>query len=563
MSSSAPESRALALFQAGRLAEAEQCAREALAASPRNAGALHVLGCIRAQAGAPQEALALLDEAIALAPHDASMLNNRARVLMQCARLDEAVRDLRRAAQLEPAFRAVRVHLAAALRAKAAALLEAGEPAHAERALREALAVNAQDTATLNNLGVALQRQGRIGQALALFAQAVQLQPGFSDAWLNWGIALESGGNTAAAREKFARAAELAPQSSAAWLNVASNAADLGSRGEARQAYERALALHPGLAEAEYGIGLLDLRDQRFASGWRGYERRFDTVPPQATRRAPPLPAFSRRLAPRARVAVWSEQGIGDQVLFATLLSDLRLEADAVVEVDPRLLDAYRRSAPAIEFVTPESSREAFAACTHQVAIGSLGALYRPDRASFARQPRASLRADPQRSAEIRAQLGEGRFVGISWRSLQPTARGGLAARKSAPLECFAALARGWDARLVDLQYGGVDEERAAFDAAHPGLRVRIPGLDTDNDLDGLLAAIEACERIVTTSNATAHLAGAVGKQTTVVFPQAHAPFHYWDAIEAGRSLWYPSVEIATDAGWSWMQAFEALAASP
>lgn len=560
MSSSTPEARAIALFQAGRVAEAEQSAREALAASPRSAGALHILGCIRAQAGAAQEALALLDEAIALSPRDASMLNNRARVLVDAGRLDEAVRDLRRATQLEPAFRAARTHLAAVLRRKATTLVDAGDPASAERALREALAVNAHDAATHGNLGIALHRQGRLDEAVAAFAQAIHLQPALAEAWLNWGNALESRGDTEGAREKFARAAELAPQSAGAWLNVASNAADLGLRAEARQAYARALALEPGLASAEYGIGLLDLREQRFESGWRGYERRFDTSPPQATRRAPPLPQFQRNLAPRARVAVWTEQGIGDQLLFSTLLADLRQDADAVVEVDARLVDAYRRSAPGLHFVAA-GSRDAFAGCTHQLAIGSLGAMYRPDRASFARQPRALLRADPQRVAQMRALLGDGRFIGISWRSLQPRDRGGVAARKSAPLESFAQLAHASQARLVDLQYGDVDEERAAFDAAHPGLRVPIAGLDTFGDLEGLLAAIEACDRVVTTSNVTAHLAGTIGKRTTVVFPGARSPFHYWDAVEGRRSLWYPSVEIATDARWTWAEAFAALAA--
>ena len=562
MGSSAAEARALALFQAGRLAEAEQSAREALAAAPRSAGAMHILGCIRAQAGAREEGLAWLDKAVALAPNDVSMLNNRARVLADSGRLDDAIRDLRRAARLEPAFHPARAHLAALLKRKSIALLEEGEPAPAERALREALLLEPRDAGTLSNLGVALHRQDRIGEALACFVEAATIQPGLADAWLNWGNALESHGDSVGAREKFRRAAELAPQSASAWLNVGSNASDLSMRSESRRAYDRALSIDPGNAAAQYGIGLIDLREQRFAEGWRGYERRFDTLPAQASRRAPPLPRFARGLAPRARVAVWIEQGIGDQIMFGTLLGDLQREADAVVEVDARLLAAYRRSAPQVEFVAAQTSSGAFAACTHQVPIASLGALYRPDRASFANQPRASLRADPERAAGFREQLGAGRFIGISWKSLQPKARGGVAARKSASLEHFAALARACSARLVDLQYGEAEGERAAFDAAHPGLRVRLEGLDTFNDLDGMLAAIEACDRVVTTSNVTAHLAGAIGKRTTVVFPGARSPLHYWDALEGCRSLWYPSVEIATDARGDWPEAFAAAAAA-
>jgi hypothetical protein len=62
----------------------------------------------------------------------------------------------------------------------------------------------------------------------------------------------------------------------------------------------------------------------------------------------------------------------------------------------------------------------------------------------------------------------------------------------------------------------------------------------------------------------TAHLAGALGKRARVVFLRARAPFHYWNAVDGARSLWYPSLEVATDARWlEWRQAFEALAAAP
>src|SRR5262249_33146224 len=138
-----------------------------------------------------------------------------------------------------------------------------------------------------------------------------------------------------------------------AWLNAASVAVDLGQNAEAHEAYARVLAIDPASADARYGLGLLDLREQRFGAGWDGYERRFDTDPPQSTRRGPALPAFeSADVGAGRRVAVWGEMGIGDQVLYSTLLPQLRESAAHVVaEVDSRLLAAYRRSVPAIEFV--------------------------------------------------------------------------------------------------------------------------------------------------------------------------------------------------------------------
>jgi tetratricopeptide (TPR) repeat protein len=558
MSSSTAE--AIRLLQMGRLAEAEQAARAALARS-RDGDALHVLGCIRFEAGARDEALTLLDEAIGMLPREASVYNNRARVLASDARFDAAVRDLRRALDLKPDFHAARaqlgqVHLSAGLDA-----MRRGDAVAAEKAFRASLAAVPGQAGVHNNLGVALHRQGRTREAIDQFERAVAIDAAFADPHVNLGNALEVTGDLVGARAQYEKAIAIAPREPGAWLNAASADVELGAHDAAAQCYRRALELRPHWADAEYGQALLHLRMQRFADGWRGFERRFDTDPPQATYRAPSLPAFEGR-APRSRVAVWPEQGIGDQILFSTLLPELAQHANVVAEVDARLADAYRRSVAGVEFVSGADASRALASCDTQVALGSLGRLYRPDRSSFTRQPARLLRADPRRVQAIRGQLGAGPCIAISWRSVQKGLRAGLGARKSIPLESFALLARARGARLVDVQYGDVDAERAAFEAAHPGVLLRPRGVDPFSDLEGVLAVLEACGEAVTASNAVAHLAGAAGVRATVVLLGARSPFHYWDALEGSRSLWYPSLTVARDPAWrTWDEAFENLAA--
>jgi ADP-heptose:LPS heptosyltransferase len=75
---------------------------------------------------------------------------------------------------------------------------------------------------------------------------------------------------------------------------------------------------------------------------------------------------------------------------------------------------------------------------------------------------------------------------------------------------------------------------------------VHLDGLDLFSDLEGVLGAIAACDLVVTTSNVTAHFAGALGKETLLVYPGAESPFYYWVPGEDGRCLWYPSVRIVT-----------------
>jgi ADP-heptose:LPS heptosyltransferase len=116
-------------------------------------------------------------------------------------------------------------------------------------------------------------------------------------------------------------------------------------------------------------------------------------------------------------------------------------------------------------------------------------------------------------------------------------------ASKSARLADFEPLLRLPDCRFVDLQYGDTSEERAAL-ARDLGIMVeRLGDIDNTNDLDGLAALMSACDVIVTVSNTTAHLAGALGRPTFVMVPHGYARIWYW-FHDRSQSPWYPRVAI-------------------
>ena len=54
-----------------------------------------------------------------------------------------------------------------------------------------------------------------------------------------------------------------------------------------REAATRALEIKPLLADAQYALGLVQLREHDFTRGWEGYERRFETTSRVATVAAP------------------------------------------------------------------------------------------------------------------------------------------------------------------------------------------------------------------------------------------------------------------------------------
>lgn len=621
MSSSRDEAAALALLQSGRLLEAEAAWREIARVNPNDARALNFLGCTVAASGRLDEALTLLDRSLRLAPRNASFLNNRARVLQDAGRIEDAVADLRRAVSLDPGFAAAHLNLGTLLRGlgrgeealrafgKAAALepnsfaahaalgrlqYDTGHFAAASESFGRALRLR-DDPEILNNLALALKAVGQEEAAMACLRQALAKRPGLVDAMVNLGNLLKDRGDVEGAMREYRRALAERPQHVEAMLNLGHAARESGQPEEARRLYEkaleerpdsldallsaagaaldgedlarsralyeRALRSYPESADARYGMAQIALREQRFDEGWQQYECRFRTRPPQATVRDLGLPRLTREAIGRTRaVAVCAEQGIGDQILFASLLPELAERGiGAVVEVDARLKPLLERSFPGLRFVAREAGPEAFSDCDAQIPMGSLPSLFRNERSSFQRQRESFLVPDPHRVSRIRSELQGARWLGISWRSIQKGARSALAARKSIPLECFHVLERAGLTRLLDLQYGDVEEERGQFELRHPGLLERLPGLDTWNDVEGVAAAIAACDGIVTGSNVTAHLAGALGKPTTVLFLRGWPPFPYWTSA-GGRSLWYPSVRTSDPSWLTWEQALSAAA---
>jgi ADP-heptose:LPS heptosyltransferase len=70
-----------------------------------------------------------------------------------------------------------------------------------------------------------------------------------------------------------------------------------------------------------------------------------------------------------------------------------------------------------------------------------------------------------------------------------------------------------------------------------------VDAVDNFNDIDGVAALIDACDLVITVSNTTAHLAGALGKRVFVMLPYAQGRLWYWHEGRAD-SPWYPSARL-------------------
>lgn len=255
-----------------------------------------------------------------------------------------------------------------------------------------------------------------------------------------------------------------------------------------------------------------------------------------------------------------ADAGLGDQILGSSLFGDvIALDQRAQVICEERLLPLFRRSFPGIDFLPDDADgrsralAETDAGADRRCNAIDLARFFRRDRAAFPAR-RAWLHADPARAQAIRdryrARWPGKTLVGISWKSVRVMESGAF---KGIALAALAPLLARADCAFVNLQYGNVAEEIDTL-RAQTGINLYVdPEIDSTRDIDGLAAQISALDHVVSTSNTTVHVAGALGIRCRVLLPKTRPVLWYW-GYHGNDTPWYPSLELLrsdSDSDWT------------
>src|SRR5690606_19229374 len=150
---------------------------------------------------------------------------------------------------------------------------------------------------------------------------------------------------------------------------------------------ERALQLRPDDIRFKWNFSLFSLRMGRLGAGFDHYEHRFVFDPQGGARRPEPPVYWSGQDLKGKTIVVWTEQGIGDEILHSSVFNDpTDAGATCIVECSPRLVPVFSRSFPHMQVVpfrkngvleTPPSQ------ANYQIAAGDLGRYFRRDFSQF------------------------------------------------------------------------------------------------------------------------------------------------------------------------------------
>lgn len=469
--------KAVAAHQAARVGAATTAYRKLLSVDPSNADGLHLMGVLAHQTGGRGEVS--LRRALRLDPTFAHAANNLG--LMRQAKGDNgaAGRAFTHALAAQPDFPEAASHFGVLRQ-------QLKDFNVAARWHRRAIRLSPESAAFRNNLGATLERQGAFAGAALAYRSAAALCPGdLADALNNLGMAARKNNQLDAAK---------------AWLS-------------------RALRVDPGIALAGWNLGLMLLAEGDLTRGWVGYDRRFAASALQPPRKIE-APLWRGEPLGGRRLLLWDEQGVGDEILFASCLGDLGgVDGQVVLECDRRLVPLFARAFPWVEVRKSEGrpggpETRVPSDCHLQLPIGSLPGLTRQRLVDFpgARRAYLSARADlVDVWRERAAQLPPGLRVGVAWTSqvVDP-----YRAPAYTRLEDWAPVLQTPGVVAINLQYGDCADAFAGLRETCGATLATWEDLDLKDDLESVAALMTQLDLVICPASSVGELAAALGVPT-------------------------------------------------
>jgi tetratricopeptide (TPR) repeat protein len=499
--------KAFKYHQEGLLEDAKNIYKEILEIDEDDFKSNHFLGLICYQTLDYKSAIPYLKKALTTNPEDPAALNNTGLVLLALEDYEGALAVFEKANQIRPNVSEI-----------------------------------------LNNIGLSLLNLKKQKKSIEYFLKSIECNEGFVKSYIGYGKALFQLKKYDEALKAFNQAFNLEPTNIDCLESLASYFARESNIDFALDFYKKALAINPLSEETEYSIGLLNLLTKNYClDAWLKYEKLFSKQNEGYHLIAPEWDGkpFTGKLY------IWGDQGIGDQILYASMLNEAyQMHQDILCSIDQRLIPLFERSFKGIQFIPLEqeiglehikADIETKSLIQQQVGLGRLGKLFRVDISDFKNHTQKYIASDQDKTKAFRQRLlvHKKKICGISWKSKNEK----IGSYKTINLVDFLPALELKDYVFVDLQYGDNEKEKNALAKEHNIDIVTMDDIDNFNDIDDLYALVDACDVIMTTSNVTAHIAGSLGKETFLLLPYFYGVLWYWHK-EDTQSLWYPSIEI-------------------
>jgi tetratricopeptide (TPR) repeat protein len=396
--------------------------------------------------------------------------------------------------------------------------------------LNEALRIDPQNLLALKILISVYHSIGDNNRLCDASIRGITLSPGNFEFHLNLGLGLIGLNKFAEAKYSFETALTLNPQCTEAKLNIAHVLSTQEKHDEAIEIYENILfganKPHPDLeATIKYNLSYAYLTIGKIQEGWALYDNGLHKSIPFYLRRRPnrsfSIPKWSGQDIGSGTLMVWGEQGLGDEILFMSLIPDLMQKVkNVILECDSRLVKIAQRSFPEFKVRSYSFDADGQPTCSdydYQIPIGSLNKILRTSISDYDNEKPYLVACNESMhifDELINANNGKV-LIGLCWRSGLITTERSI---NYIPLEEWDEIFSIPNAVFVNLQYGECEEELTNAEQKFNVQIHRWPSIDLKNDLETVFSLISKLTVVVTAGTAVSSMAFSVGTPTLTFY---------------------------------------------
>ena len=417
-----------------------------------------------------------------------------------------------------------------------------------EKILKKANTIDKNNTSILNSLGRLYHERRDSKNAEKYFLEAYKLNKTSYEIINNLAGFYREEGKYHKAAIYYKDALNINPNNPSILNNIAKTYFDLDDLELAEEYSHKALNINKDDGNIQKILSLIYLRNQNYKKAWNYFDGRLnltDFVEKNSSIKKLRSKLFlNKKLKTKSKILILREQGIGDEILYGTMYSDLLQKCENVtIECDRRLKSIFQNSFPEnkfsfVNFGDVSENNKILKKYDYVIYAGSLGKYFRNNLQNF--NSSNLLLPEKKYVLEAKKELEKlsGKYnIGLSWRSFKNRYSG----EKSIKLDDLKNILNTKNCNFINLQYGDVNKEIKNFNIKSKNKLQTINHLDLFNDFNKIAGVLKNLDLFISVSNSTAHLAGSLGVKTILVKPTNHALFHYWN--QSGENTpWYKSI---------------------
>ena len=303
----------------------------------------------------------------------------------------------------------------------------------------------------------------------------------------------------------------------------------------AEQEFNECLKISPNNPEANYGLAGVNLKKKNFEMGWEYYKWRLLSDPDKSFGIDD---SHIKELKNISKLLILYEQGIGDVIFYARFLPILEKEfsGEIIVFVEKRVSDLLNKVTKKIKYINNIENIGKFSDYV-KINLGTLPKFYIKSICDISKIKNFKLNIINKKIENN--VLKTNKNIGISWISKNKE----WGNDKSLSTDDIKQILKQFsEFNFYNLQYGLSHNEIKKIKENNSNF-IELADIDKTNDILELAILIQHLDLVITTSNVTAHISGALGKKTILLLPKSVGKLWYW-VDEDEKSIWYKNTFI-------------------